>query len=68
MTQETEKVTLRLFRGDKDKISQMFPEIGYNKAIRHIVHNFIRGIEERVNKTAAPSVKDVSDIDINKGA
>lgn len=45
--QEKEKITIRTFRGDKEKLNAMFPGIGYNKAMRHIIHSFIKGVEEK---------------------
>lgn len=63
---EQEKVTLRLFRGDKEKLTAMFPGIGYNKAVRHIVHNFIKGVEEKAMKRAGTSpVPMIGNVDIS---
>lgn len=45
--EDLEKVTIRLFRGDAEKLSQIYPNVGYNEAIRKIVRNHIRTIEER---------------------
>jgi hypothetical protein len=47
MRKPTVKVTLRLFDGDKDELSTMFPSIGYNAVVRQLVHNFVKGVKER---------------------
>lgn len=53
--QNTEKVTIRLFRGDKDKLQSMFPGIGYNKVLRHLAHNLIKGVEEKAQRRSQSS-------------
>lgn len=45
-----EKVTIRLTRGAKERINELYPNIGYNKVIRTIVDNFVKKIEERINQ------------------
>lgn len=50
---KTEKISIRLFRGDKEKIAQLYPHIGYNKAIRNIVRNFIKNVEASANEKLA---------------
>lgn len=66
MRQETEKVTIRVFRGDKEKLSQMFPGLGYNKAMRHIVHNFIKGVEEKAMRQQSSSGLPTGTINIDE--
>jgi len=51
-TQSLEKVTLRLFAGDKERIDELFPTMGHNKAIRLIVRKFIKEQQEARNKAA----------------
>lgn len=51
--QDLEKVTIRLFLGDKEKLEHLFP-VGYNKVIRHMVRNLIKGIEERTQQKTSP--------------
>lgn len=51
MKEDLEKVTVRLFRGDKDEIDAMFPNLGHNRVIRQLVRNLLKGIKERAQKT-----------------
>lgn len=44
---DLEKATVRLNRGDKDELSALFPNVGYNKVIRALVHNFLKSVKER---------------------
>lgn len=37
---------VRLYKGDKEKLTLMYPKIGYNKAIREIVRKHIKSIEQ----------------------
>ena len=48
--QDFEKVTIRLTRGAKDRINELYPNIGYNKVIRTLVDNFVKQIEEKINQ------------------
>ncbi len=50
MKEETEKITIRAFRGDKEKLASFFPGIGYNKAMRHIIHSCGKGLEEKARQ------------------
>lgn len=59
MTQDLEKVTVRLNRGDKDKLSEYFPDLGYNKVIRVMVSNLIKKTEEKVNESYKPQSKQI---------
>lgn len=49
-----EKVTIRLTRGAPDKLALYYPTVGYNKVIRTLVDNFIKGIEEKSSRTINP--------------
>lgn len=44
--EELEKVTIRLFNGDKDDIMAFYPKLGYNKAIRILVRKHVRALKE----------------------
>lgn len=61
--QDLEKVTIRLFRGDKEKLEHFFP-VGYNKVIRYMIRNLLKGIEERTQQSALPTEFNPA-IDIN---
>lgn len=54
MSRDLEKVTVRLFHGHKEKLSEYFPDLGYNKVIRIAVHNLIKKTEEKLNETYKP--------------
>jgi hypothetical protein len=62
---EQEKITIRLFRGDKDKLSNLFPEVGYNKAIRFLVRNFIKSIEEKAQSRLGQNKTPDIEIDLS---
>lgn len=47
---DLEKVTIRLHAGDKDKLNDYYPHVGYNVVIRELVRNFIRKIEEKTSR------------------
>jgi len=66
---ETEKITIRAFKGDKEKLASMYPHIGYNKAMRHVIHSFIAGVEAKAQHMLASQqgpAPDAGNIDINK--
>lgn len=61
-----EKVTIRLYEGDKGRLSCYYPG-GYNHAIREIIHTMLRKLDDRnANETTpiAPKIKDTLD-DLN---
>lgn len=45
--QNLQKVSIRLFRGDKDRLDAYFPQLGYNAAIRLIVRKALRALDEK---------------------
>lgn len=47
-----EKVTIRLHEGDKEILQDFYPKIGYNKAIRHIIHKHCKTLEEIAQRKA----------------
>lgn len=49
-TDDYEKVTIRINKGDKEKLSSYYPRLGYNKVIRKLIESFIRSMDERVAK------------------
>lgn len=48
-----EKVTLRLFLGDSERMNQYYTQSGYNKAIRTLVHKHLKILDEKVNAKKA---------------
>lgn len=60
---DAEKVTIRLFRGDKDRLAELFPTIGYNGVIRQLVRNFIKGVEEKAQRQAGNTPREIPTID-----
>ena len=45
-----EKVSIRLFKGDKARLDDLFPQAGHNRVIRELVRRTIRQIEERASQ------------------
>ena len=41
-----EKITVRLYRGDKDKMCNLFPGVAFNKIIRELVRDYIDKAEK----------------------
>lgn len=62
---ELVKVTIRLPRAHRDRLLELFPKAGYNVAIRTLVANLIKSIEERRNQTEQPKLEDIN-IDLDK--
>jgi hypothetical protein len=64
--EDLEKVTIRLNRGHAQKLDDFFPSVGYNKVIRTLVANFLKGVEEKAQKnlpkTLTPQEIDVEEI------
>ena len=46
---DLEKVTLRLFTGDKSRLEDYYPTVGYNAIVRKLVHAHLKKLDERVN-------------------
>lgn len=53
-TQEMEKVTLNLFKGDFAKLRELHPQLGAGKAARVLVRSHIQKVEEEMAQSAAP--------------
>ena len=47
---DLEKVTLRLFKGDRERVQKFFPGVDYNVAIRNIISKTLKGLEEKESK------------------
>lgn len=62
---DLEKVTLRLFRGDKDRLQELYPTLGYNSAARQIIKNHIRILEEKASQLKEKEEDLGSSININ---
>jgi len=48
---ELEKAPIRLHKGDKDPIDELFPAARHNRVIRTLVHKLV--IQQRTRATAA---------------
>lgn len=55
---QTEKVTVRLYEGDKERLNAYFPTQRYTKIIRELVHRTLRQLDEKleVDNLPAPEV------------
>jgi hypothetical protein len=62
--EDLEKVTIRLRRGDADKLKQFYPKLGYNEAIRRIVGYHVKQLEERFNRQLSSHDSEVYDISV----
>jgi hypothetical protein len=47
MAKPFEKVNIRLYAGDAAEMQRLHPEVGYNRAIRDIVHRYLSAIKAR---------------------
>ena len=48
--EKLEKATIRLFAGDAKRLADYYPNVGYNVAIRKIVRNHLRALDERASE------------------
>lgn len=48
-----EKVTLNLFKGDKDRLTELHGKLGYGKVIRELVRGHIRRVEAKAQEQAS---------------
>lgn len=55
MTDDLQKHTLNLFRGDYEKLQQLYPDHGAGPIIRSVIRKFIEQCES--GATATPSVE-----------
>lgn len=56
-TRPLQKVTIRLYAGDFERLGCLFPKMGANKAIREILRRKIETIEAKVGP--APELENV---------
>ncbi len=61
-----EKVTIRLFEGDKETLSELFPNLSYNQVIRVMVRNLIKKTASRAAGNE-PTAHVQLDVDFSKG-
>jgi hypothetical protein len=59
------KVSIRLFRGDKERLDNFFPQLGYNAAIRIIVRKALRALEQKYLDETINSRQSTAEIDIS---
>ena len=50
MRGDKEKVTIRLYIGDKERLRRFFPTLDYNRAIREIIKHALDRAEEKFNQ------------------
>jgi len=55
---KTEKLSIRLYEGDKERLAAYYPELGYTKAIRELVHRTLRRMDERLNQEALTEINE----------
>lgn len=48
-----EKISCRLFGGDRSTLQRFYPRAGYNQVIRALVHKHCRQLEENLNQELA---------------
>ena len=44
---EIEKVTLRLFEGDKERLGEYYTDVGYQKVIRNLVRQHLEMLDRQ---------------------
>ncbi len=49
--EDLEKVTIRLTQGAAQRLNDLFPSVGYNRVIRTMVDNFLKGVEEKSQRS-----------------
>lgn len=59
---DLQKVTIRLNSGDRDRLHQYYPRLGYNAAIRKLVSAHLRKCDEKFSRTPQSVVEDMSDM------
>ena len=52
-----EKVTIRLYKGDKETLNELLPNLGYNQVIRTLVRNLITKLEAQGNSNPAKNIE-----------
>lgn len=48
------KVTIRIDSAHRDRLSELHPNLGYNRVIRELIGSYIRRVDEKINKKLAP--------------
>ena len=49
VNEKLEIVTMRLFEGDKKKLDEFYPDVGYNQIVRTLVRRHIKRLEEKLS-------------------
>lgn len=64
-----EVVTLRLYEGDRERMRDLYPSLGYNRAIREIIHKHLRQAESTITERAGEIAPELgSDLDAELAA
>lgn len=58
-----EMVSVRLYKGDPQILASFYPDIGYNAAVRELVHRHCRLLLEKEARLAQPTVETANDRD-----
>lgn len=57
------RISANLFEGDREVLQRFFPKIGWSVAMRQLVHNYCKKLENKESKElhhAGPDTGDVS--------
>lgn len=46
MTEDLTKHTLNLFRGDYEKLAELYPDVGAAPVIRRIIRNYLKSLDQ----------------------
>lgn len=47
---QLEKVSIRIFVGDREELERFYPALGYNKVVRFLIHKHVKKLQEQENK------------------
>lgn len=59
MSEETQKHTLHFYRGDFQRLQELYPEIGASLIVRKLVRKHIEGIEAKIASEKPTPEKDI---------
>jgi hypothetical protein len=62
--QDLEKVTIRIFAGDREALEDLYPNADYNKVIRTLVRKHIRLLQEQANKLGSMAADSLPEINL----
>lgn len=59
VSDDFEKVCVRLRSGDRERLQSYYPTAGYNRVIRELVARHLKELDERLSRTMNPGDLDV---------